>query len=152
MILRILAGLWLLTVALGASFGMTQFKMKQAADAIAAAAPKKKPDELRKLKSVTVPLIANGKVQGYLVTTLAFLADGEVLKKLEVPPDAFVADEAFRALYSDDKLDYRHLDRFDLARFAATVKAGVNARLKSEVVNDVLVQEFNFVGAEDVRK
>jgi hypothetical protein len=152
MILRLLAGIWICVVALGASFGTTQWKIMQAQSQAAAAAPKKKPSELRKLRAVTVPLIANGKVQGYLVTQLNFVADGEALKQLEVPPDAFVTDEAFRLLYADEKLDYRNLDRFDVHTFAAQVKANVNARLKADVVADVLVQEFNFVGAEDVRK
>ncbi len=151
MILRVLAGLWICAVALGASFGALQWKMKQA-DAANHVSVAKKPSELRKLRSITVPLIANGGVQGYLVAQLSYLADGEVLKALDVPPDSFVMDEAFRLLYSDEKLDYRNLERFDLAKFGAAVKAGVSARLKADVVSDVLVQEFNFISAEDVRK
>ena len=49
-------------------------------------------------------------------------------------------------------MDYKNLDRFDIPRFAATIRSNVNARLKAEVVADVLVQEFNFISAEDVRK
>jgi hypothetical protein len=63
-----------------------------------------------------------------------------------------VSDEAFRLLYADEKLDYRNLDRFDIPNFAATIKTNVNARLKANVVADVLVQEFNFINAEDVRR
>jgi hypothetical protein len=43
------------------------------------------------------------------------LAEGEKLKTMDVSPDAFVMDEAFRLIYSDEKLDFRNLDRFDLA-------------------------------------
>ena len=152
MILRLLAGVWLCVVALGASFGVTQWKMQKAAAMVAAAAPVKKSGEIRKLKSITVPLIASGQVQGYVVAQFAFVADPDAAKPLESLPDAFVSDEAFRLLYSDEKLDYKNLDRFDLPRFASTVRANVNARLKADVVMDVLVQEFNFIGAEDVRR
>jgi hypothetical protein len=61
-------------------------------------------------------------------------------------------DEAFRLLYSDEKLDFKNLDRFDLLAFAKAVKVGVAGRIKSDVVEDVLIQEFNFIGAEDVRR
>ncbi len=153
MILRLLAGVWLCVVALGASYGVTQWKMRQAAAALQAESkPVKKVGELRKLKSMTVPLIASGQVQGYLVAQFAYMTEGDAAKMFESQPDAFVADEAFRLLYADEKLDYKNLDRFDIPRFAATIRSNVNARLKAEVVADVLVQEFNFISAEDVRK
>jgi hypothetical protein len=91
-------------------------------------------------------------VQGYLVAQLAYMTEGDAAKLFDSQPDAFVADEAFRLLYADEKLDYKNLDRFDIPRFAATIRANVNARLKIEVVADVLVQEFNFIGAEEVRR
>lgn len=154
MMMRLLAGVWLCAVALGASYGMTQWKMQQAAAAVAAAdaKPAKKVGELRKLKSITVPLITSGQVQGYLVAQFAYMTEGDAAKQFDTQPDAFVADEAFRLLYADEKLDYKHLDRFDIPRFAATIRTNVNARLKAEVVADVLVQDFNFIGAEDVRR
>ncbi len=151
MILKILAGLWICIAALGTSFGVLQWKMSASDKAIAAIEQKNMP-EIRRMKSITVPLIANGSVQGYLVAQLAFLADGDALKNLPVQPDSFVQDEAFRLLYGDEKLDYRHLERFDLAAFAAAVRKGVQARLKSDVVLDVLVQEFNFIGLDDIRR
>jgi flagellar basal body-associated protein FliL len=153
MILRLVAGIWLCVVALGSSFGMTQWKMQQAASHAAdAKGGVKKAGELRKLKSITVPLIAGGQVQGYLVAQFAFMIDNEASKQFDTQPDAFVSDEAFRLLYADEKLDYKNLDRFNIPNFAAAVKANVNARLKTNVVADVLVQEFNFINAEDVRR
>ena len=153
MLMRLLTGLWICVVALGASFGVMQWKIKEAtAHAAAATAPAKRPSELRKLKTITVPIIAKGAVQGYVVAQLSYLADGERLKTLDVSPDPFVLDEAFRLLYSDEKLDFQNLDRFDLITFTGSIKKGVASRIKSDVVEDVLVQEFNFIGAEDVRR
>lgn len=152
MMLRLVAGVWLCLVALGSSYGMTQWKMQQAASQIADAKPVKKAGDLRKLKSITVPMISHGQVQGYLVAQFAFMMESDVGKQFDTQPDAFVSDEAFRLLYADEKLDYKNLDRFDIPRFAGTVKANVNARLKANVVADVLVQEFNFIASEDVRK
>lgn len=151
MILKILAGLWICIAALGTSFGVLQWKTS-ASDQSVASTEKKNVPEMRRMKPITVPLIANGSVQGYLIAQLAFLADGDALKSIPVQPDSFVHDEAFRLLYGDEKLDYRHLERFDLAAFAVAVRKGVQARLKSDVILDVLVQEFNFIGVEDIRR
>jgi hypothetical protein len=151
MMMRLLAGVWICVVALGTSFGVTQWKLGQVA-AQAEVKPVKKAGELRKLKSITVPLVANGQVLGYLVAQFAYMIDGEAAKNFDSQPDAFVADEAFRLLYADEKLDYRNLERFDIPRFVAAVKANANARLKAEVVVDILVQEFNYVAVEEVRK
>jgi len=154
MLMRLVTGLWVCVVALSASFAATQWKMKEvtAQAAAAAAGPARKPSELRKLKPITVPLVARGAVQGYVVAQISYLAEGDKLKALDISPDAFVMDEAFRLLYSDEKLDFKNLDRFDLVAFAKAVKVGVAGRIKSDVVEDVLIQEFNFIGAEDVRR
>lgn len=151
MMMRLLAGLWVCIVALGASFGVTQWKLNQVA-AQAETQPLKKAGELRKLKPMTVPMVASGQVQGYLVAQFSFMIDGDVAKGFDNQPDLFVSDEAFRLLYADKTLDYKNLERFDIPRFAAAVKANVNARLKVDVVVDVLVQEFNYIGADDVRR
>ncbi len=151
MMMRLLAGVWICIVALGASYGVTQWKLGQVT-AQADIKPVKKAGELRKLKSITVPMVANGQVDGYLVAQFSYMVETEAAKGFDTQPDAFVADEAFRLLYADSKLDYKNLDRFDIAGFAAAVKANANARLKADVVVDLLVQEFNYIGAEDVRK
>lgn len=149
--MRLLAGLWVCLVALGSSFGAMQWKIRQVEPPAAEAKTLKKAGELRKLKSITVPLVASGQVQGYLVAQFSFMMEADSGKVFDTQPDLFVADEAFRLLYADEKLDYKNLDRFDIPRFAATVRANVNARLKAEVVADILVQEFNFISAADVR-
>jgi hypothetical protein len=151
MMMRLLAGVWICVVALGTSYGVTKWKLGEVA-AQADVKPIKKAGELRKLKSITVPLVTNGQVQGYLVAQLAYMIDADAAKNFDSQPDAFVADEAFRLLYADEKLDYKNLERFDIPRFAAGVKANANARLKADVVVDILVQEFNYIGVEEVRK
>jgi hypothetical protein len=69
-----------------------------------------------------------------------------------VPPEAFVVDEAFRSIYGDQKLDFKNLARYDLTRFAQTVREQVNKRLQAEVLQEVLVQDFNYVSKEQIRR
>ncbi len=97
-------------------------------------------------------MIAEGSVQGYVVTQLVFTADAKVLRQLPVSPEAYVVDEAFRNVYGDEKIDFKNLSRYDLAHFAQTVKEHVNKRLQADVVQDVLVQEFNYVSKDQIRR
>jgi hypothetical protein len=150
MMLRLVAGLWICIVALSASYGATLWKVRQAS---APASPQeKKTIELRKLKVINVPMISKGIVQGYVVTQLSYSVDADAVKKLDVSPDTFVLDEAFRLIYSDEKLDFNHLDKFDLRQFRESIKENVKARLHTDVITDVLVPEFTIISIEDIRK
>ncbi|MGP9813350.1 hypothetical protein ACTZWT_17730 [Rhodopseudomonas sp. NSM] len=146
----LLAGVWACIVTIGASFGVSYWNESRAA-------PPPAQDYLdglvyEKTKVVNVPMIAEGRVQGYVVAQLAFTADAKVLRQLPVPPEPFVVDEAFRTVYGDQNLDFKNLARYDLAQFARKVKEQVNKRLQAGVVQDVLVQDFNYVSKDQVRQ
>ncbi|WP_395175706.1 hypothetical protein [Roseibium alexandrii] len=102
------------------------------------------------LKPVNVPILFEGALQGYVVAKLVFTADGDTLRKLPVPPHPFLVDEAFRALYADETLDFRSLERYDLDGLTEHLKTVTNQRIGQKVVQDVLVEEFNYFDKADV--
>ncbi|WP_225702749.1 hypothetical protein [Bradyrhizobium cenepequi] len=146
----LLAGVWACIVTVGASLALSYWKEGHAA-------PATKQDYAgglvyEKTRVINVPMIAEGSVQGYIVAQFVFTADATVLRQLPVPPEAFVVDEAFRNIYSDENLDFKNLSRLDLAHFARTVREHVNRRLQAEVLQDVLVQDFNYVSKDQIRR
>jgi hypothetical protein len=150
-IIRLLmTGVWACIVTVGASIGLSYWK-----ESHAALSPKQEYAGglvYEKTRVLNVPMIAEGSVQGYIITQLVYTADGKVLRQLPVPPEAFIVDEAFRNLYGDEKIDFKNLSRYDLAHFAQTVKEQVNRRLQSDVLQDVLVQDFNYVSKDQIRR
>jgi hypothetical protein len=146
----LITGIWACLVTVGTSFGISYWKET------AAALPAKQdqPEGLvyEKIKVINVPMIADGSVQGYIVTQLVFTANAKVLRQLPVPPEPFVVDEAFRMIYGDQKLDFKNLGRYDLTQFAQTVRAQVNKRLQTEALQEVLVQDFNYVSKDQIRR
>ncbi|SFL44372.1 hypothetical protein SAMN03159423_2081 [Bradyrhizobium sp. NFR13] len=146
----LITGIWACLVTVGTSFGISYWKET------AAALPAKQdqPEGLvyEKVKVLNVPMIADGSVQGYIVTQLVFTADAKVLRQLPVPPEPFVVDEAFRMIYGDQKLDFKNLGRYDLTQFAQTVRAQVNKRLQTDALQEVLVQDFNYVSKDQIRR
>ncbi|MBX9931373.1 MAG: hypothetical protein K2Y56_07525 [Methylobacterium sp.] len=107
--------------------------------------------QYQKLPPINIPILSEGKVTGYIVAILVFTADARLMHTLSVPPNSFVVDEAFRQIYSDPEIDFRRLTRYNVTKRLAEVRAKVNERLGSEVVKDVLVEEFNFVAKREVR-
>lgn len=107
--------------------------------------------EYQKVRAINVPIIAEGAVQGYVVATLVFTADAKTLRTLTVSPHTFIIDEAFRQVYSDEKLDFRRLSKYDVNGLLVSVRRSVNQRMGADIVKDVLIENFNFVSKGDVR-
>lgn len=103
----------------------------------------------RKTHEINVPRIKNGMVKGYAVLTLSYTVDVGALQRAAMAPDAIVVDEAFRYVYNDDTIDFDHLDRFDFAKMSKALTLAVNARVKSDVLVDVGVQEFTYATIGD---
>jgi hypothetical protein len=107
--------------------------------------------EARKTHEINVPRIKDGAVKGYAVMLLSYTVDLKALKTAAMAPDSILVDEAFRYVYSDDTIDFDHLDRFDLPKMSKAVARAVNARVKADVVIDVGVQEFTYAPLSDTR-
>ncbi len=140
-----IAGLWALAVALGTSYAVAVLEMPGKPGAAAA----KPALEMQKTRVINVPMIAGGAVRGFIVAQFAYTVDAGKAKTLPVPPDAFLLDEAFRAVYTDDKLDFLHLEKYDIGGLTKHLVAATNARLGEDVVHDVLVQDFTFISKEE---
>ncbi|MEQ1673031.1 MAG: flagellar basal body-associated protein FliL, partial [Hyphomicrobium sp.] len=73
-------------------------KYKTSKSAAVAPAHKEKLETL-KTRMISVPILANNNVQGFLVTRIEFVADVDMIKSRQVPAESFVADEAFKIVY-----------------------------------------------------
>jgi hypothetical protein len=105
----------------------------------------------KKTAPISVPMIVNGAIEGYIVAQFSYLVDEKYAKQLSVPPEAFIADEAFRRLYSE-QMDFNHLEKYDMAALTRDLIRRVNERFGAELVKDVLVEEFNYVPKRDISK
>ena len=92
-----------------------------------------------------MPVVEQGKVEGYVVVRMVYTADAAVLRSLASEPDPFLTDEIFRTLYATAETDFGNLARLDLNTLADGVKARVNERMGAEVVQDLLVDGLNYI-------
>ena len=149
MIKLLAAGVWSCAVSLTASWAAASWRSQPAP---AAAQAEVKDLELRKARPLNLPVVADGAVQGYVIAQFSFTIDKMATKQLPVSPEAILPDEAFRAIYSDGRLNFRHLEKYDLDRLTQDLIGRVRQRLSSDAVKDVIVQEFNFVSLSDLKR
>lgn len=104
-----------------------------------------------KTPGISVPIISDNKVKGYVLTELVFTIDGKKHKEMTVPVDAYLVHEAIKAIYSADHISFDDLQQNDIAAIAASVRNSVNTRFDSELIADVLLQDIKFLPADQIR-
>ena len=150
MIRLVLAGLWVCILTAGTSYAVAYWKENGSA----LAAKDEYLEGLQHLKTrvLSVPMVENGAVQVYIVARFAYTVEAKTMHQLAVPPEPYVVDEAFRRIYADERLDFRKLARYDLSILTAAIKQRVNERMQAEIVQDVLIEDFNYVSREEFQR
>jgi hypothetical protein len=150
MIRVVLAGLWACILTAGTSYGVAYWKE----NGTALAHKEEYLDGLQyhKTRALSIPMVESGSVQGYIVARFVYTVEARTMHQLTVPPEPFVVDEVFRRIYADERLDFRKLARYDLTVLTAAVKQRVNERMQADVIQDVLVEDFNYVSKEEFQQ
>jgi hypothetical protein len=173
MIKLILTGLWVCLVTLGSTFAIVSWPASTAGpqppaapapapaspQAHAAPTPAHGPPsaplaagmEMVKTRMISVPIVTDNAVQGYVMAQFAFVADSKTLKHLAIKPDVFLVDEAHKAIFSGGSIDFRQFTKQDLRGLTKEIAGAVNKRLGTRLIEDVLVQELNFIPKDQVR-
>lgn len=100
---------------------------------------------------MSVPIISEGKIGGYVVAQFVFTIDGTIMRKLSVPPNVFIVDEAFRALFTGEVVDFKNMKKYDLDGLKKNIVKNVNMRFKADLIQDVLIERLNFIPSDKVR-
>lgn len=145
MIKPLLLGVWVSGVVFASSYVVADMKAS-------AIAPPQESDsahiegiEYRSLEPLTVPMIGQGEVTGYVVAKLVYTADAQGLASLPIDPGAFVSDAAFRTLYTDARVEFGKVSRQNLADILAMVRTRANERIGLDLIQDVLVEQVDYV-------
>jgi hypothetical protein len=150
MIRLVLAGLWVCILTAGTSYAVAYWK--ENGSLLPAKDEYFEGLQYQKTRTLSVPMVENGSVQGYIIARFVYTVEAKTLHLLTVPPEPFVVDEAFRKIYADERLDFRKLARYDLSILTMAVKQRVNERMQANIVQDVLIEDFNYVAREEFQQ
>lgn len=106
----------------------------------------------KKTRPITVPMVAGGQVNGYVIAQFGYAASEEGLKKLPVAPEPFILDEGFRLIYEDERRDFHNFRKADLTSLTKELRERIGKRLKSDAIEDIVIEDFNYVARQDVLK
>lgn len=104
-----------------------------------------------KTEVMSVPIIRQGEVIGYFLSRLVYTVDPEDMKKLTVPADALITDAVYSYIYSSPEVDFTRTDRLDLDAFRAQMREAINARVKHDLIQDVLVEQVDYLTKAEIR-
>ncbi|MBV2186833.1 MAG: hypothetical protein KUL88_20105 [Rhizobium sp.] len=143
------AGLWVCLVTLGAVYFTVH--MATAPAEISEEDARKAKLELVRGEPITIPMIADGSVRGYFLGRVSFMMDKEKIKGVELPLTELMTDELFTLLIGNKMVDVSNMASFDVAAFREKIKTDINARLGEGFIEEVLVEQLDYMSKDDVR-
>lgn len=143
-----LIGVWVILVTAGATFASVYLAKGNSGEAGA-----REDLGLEEMTSelTSVPVIRGGDVIGYLILQLSFAADRGLLDQKKLDPMPFMTDAAFRVIFTSIEMDFQRLRPGDLDKLTDAIVAEANRRIGSPLVQQVLLQQLNFVRKDDIR-
>jgi flagellar basal body-associated protein FliL len=146
----VLIGIWVAVVTALSSYFAAGFMSQPAVPDGTGEAQHKVLEQLS-TEMTSVPMVRNGSVIGYVIIQLNFAIDKEAKDKSHVDPLPYLVDAAFRAVYQNPQADFAKLRASDIDKLTDAIKEEANQRLGHGMVDQVLIQQLNYVRREDIR-
>ena len=143
-------GLWVCIVTLGAVYGSIYLATAPAGPSEEDA--KKAALEMIPGESITIPVIGDGDVTGYFLTRISLMMDKEKVKGQTLPTTELMTDQLFTLLVGNKMVDIGNVSSFDVNDFREKIKTEMNARLGEGMVDQVLIEQLDYVSKEAARK
>lgn len=100
---------------------------------------------------ISVPLINEGKVDGYFLSRLVYTVEPKVSHDLSVPAAALLVDAVYSYLYGNPLIDFTKVKKLDLDKFRDGIRDAINKRVGRKLVHDVLVEQIEYLSKQDIR-
>lgn len=150
MLKLIITGVWVAAVTLGSVY--FSIEMAKPGDPNADEKAKKAVQELVRGETVTYPVIASGRVEGYFLAKTSFVTDKTKLAEIQLPIPELLTDELYTELVGDKIIRVGDNRNFDLKGFKERVKTALNTKLGAEVVMDVIVEQIDYITKEELQE
>ena len=137
-----LVGLWVTLVALGTAYGVAVYMPSSTGQTAPAATVVL---QSQKTRVLNVPIVTDGQVRGFMAVQFVFTTDANLAKTLQVPPEVYLLDEAFRTIYADSTIYLNHDEKFDLKKLTSHLVESTNAHLGVPMIKDVLIDNFEYI-------
>jgi hypothetical protein len=143
-------GIWACVATLAGAYGGVYWRT-HANDPVKSAAHEEKL-ETRKIKPITVPIIGNGMIKGYILAEFSLVSPKGDPHEHALDPEGYFLDEAYRLIYGWRDKDFTNMPTSDVAEMTRLITEKVNQRLGKEVVKEALVTNFGFIPRDELQR
>lgn len=148
MIKLVLTGVWVCAITLAAVyFSVSLATAPPPTDTDA----KKNALELVKGESITIPIVADGSVNGYFLGRMSFMINKDMVAGMTLPLTEITTDELFTLLVGNKMIDISNTKAFDPQAFRDVVKNDMNKRLGGDYVADVLLEQLDYLSKDEAK-
>lgn len=148
MIRFLIAAIWICAVTAGAvifSYGSAETATNP--DAVVS----KGAQETSKTEIMSVPVVRNGRVNGYFLGRFSYVVDKAAKDALPIPVDTLLLDQLHTYLFDNPQIDFEHTGTIDLDAMRNGLKESINARTNSQLVAEVLIEQIDYLSRGDIR-
>lgn len=108
--------------------------------------------ETRKIKPITVPIISNGMIKGYILAEFSLVAPKGDPHDKAIDPEGYFLDETYRFIYASSDKDFTNMQTSDVADMTRRITEAVNKRLGKVMVKEALVTNFGFIPRDELQQ
>lgn len=109
------------------------------------------PVTIVKLDPVSVPVVRDGKIQGYVLGRISFSTVAAEASKNKEALLLYVNEAIFTSIYEEETLDFTSLKPIGVEALVGRVVEKANARIGRNAIIQVFVENMNFLAHEAVR-
>lgn len=146
MVRMLLLGLVVMIATLGGSYAAMQLPQGTAVKEDA-----NEKAEVVKIDPISVPVVREGKIQGYVIGRFAFSAPASAIRKDKDALTLYASEAIFRSVYEEEELDFSALKIVEVDKLIGRIVVKANARIGSPTIAEVFVESMNFLAHDAVR-
>jgi flagellar basal body-associated protein FliL len=149
MLKLLLTGIWVCAITLGAVYASVQMSLPSAP--VDETAAKNASLTLVKGEPITIPVIGDGAINGYFLGRISLRMNKEKMAGLHLPVTELMTDELFTLLAGTSMINLAKVSTFDVEEFKKRIREGLNKKLNDEIVEDVLIEQLDYLSKDDIR-
>lgn len=141
-------GIAAMLATIGGSYAAIQFGARDGGKTAASSAVV---EEAVRMEQASIPIVRDGKVQGYVLAQVTYTAAAEDIKSTKALLNVYVNEAIFSTVYEEENFNFTALKKVEIADLAGRIRKAANGRAGRETVNKVLVESLMFLDQESVR-
>ena len=150
MIKSLVAGVWAILLLLGSLYFFNS-ETKTADAALDDESEYLGKLEVVKLGPMSITIIRNNDLQGYVILDVSFTIESVKKAKLSVPAELILRDAVNNSVFGNNEIDINNLENFNFTKFKTRMMNEITDKFGKDLIHDVLIERIDFISGDSIR-